>query len=165
MMVRSTMKNKNLEMWRKHMSRSKTFTVEGNLLTNRIVLTADPENIKALLATQFTDYGKGKPFHEEWEPFLGDSIFATDGDKWHTSRQMLRPQFVKDRVSDLECFETHIKTLFKAMANGGALDSEQQHVDLAAINGKKFEISDLFFRYTLDVTTDFLLGYDAKSLS
>ncbi|TLS25819.1 hypothetical protein PpBr36_07693 [Pyricularia pennisetigena] len=163
--VRASMQNKNMEMWRRHFSNSKTYTVEGRLLNNRTILTADPENIKAILASQFTDYGKGEPFHKEWEPFLGDSIFATDGEKWHTSRQMLRPQFVKDRVSDLECFETHIKTLFKAMANGAALNGEDQHVDLSAINGKKFEISDLFFRYTLDVTTDFLLGYDAKSLS
>lgn len=147
------------------MSHSITYTVEGRLLFQRIILTADPENIKAILATQFTDYGKGEPFHQEWKPFLGDSIFATDGEKWHTSRQMLRPQFVKDRVSDLECFESHIKTLFKAMANGGALEGEHQHVELSAINGKRFEITDLFFRFSLDVATDFLLGYDVKSLS
>ncbi|EHA57407.1 hypothetical protein MCOR27_001577 [Pyricularia oryzae] len=163
--VRANIQNRNLQMWRSHMSHSITYTVEGRLLFQRIILTADPENIKAILATQFTDYGKGEPFHQEWKPFLGDSIFATDGEKWHTSRQMLRPQFVKDRVSDLECFESHIKTLFKAMANGGALEGEHQHVELSAINGKRFEITDLFFRFSLDVATDFLLGYDVKSLS
>ena len=44
-----------------------------------IVMTADPENTKALLTTQFDDFGKGPKFHKEWEPFLGDGIFATDG--------------------------------------------------------------------------------------
>jgi hypothetical protein len=35
-------------------------------------MTLDPENIKALLATQFNDFGKGQEFHDGWEmvPFL-----------------------------------------------------------------------------------------------
>ena len=131
----------------------------------RIVFTADVENIKAILATQFGDYGKGEPFHQEWEAFLGDSIFTTDGPQWHDSRQLIRPQFTRDRVSDLHCFESHIQTLFRAIANGGALDGEDQVVDLAAANGKVLDISELLFRYTLDVATDFLLGQDVKSMT
>jgi hypothetical protein len=30
-------------------------------------MTLDPENIKALLATQFNDFGKGQEFHDGWE--------------------------------------------------------------------------------------------------
>jgi len=30
-------------------------------------MTVDPENIKALLATQFNDFGKGHDFHEAWK--------------------------------------------------------------------------------------------------
>lgn len=40
----------------------------------RLVLTADEENIKAILATQFGDYGKGAQFNSEWHDFLGDSM-------------------------------------------------------------------------------------------
>ena len=119
----------------------------------RIVFTADPENVKALLATQFSDFGKGEPFHDEWKDFLGDSIFTTDGAKWHASRQLIRPQFTRDRVSDLHCFESHVQTLFRAIANGGPLNGEGQVVDIHAANGRVLDISDLFFRYTLDVTT------------
>lgn len=163
--VRATMEHKNLEIWRTLFDMCKSWTVETRIVQRRIIFTADPENIKALLATQFGDYGKGKPFHEEWEPFLGDSIFATDGDIWHYSRQLIRPQFTKDRVSDLHCFENHIQTLFKCMANGGALDGEDQEVNMANVNGRVMDISDLFFRMTLDVATDFLLGKDVKSLT
>ena len=130
----------------------------------RTVLTIDPENIKAILATQFGDYGKGQPFHEEWKEFLGDSIFTTDGGLWHGSRQLIRPQFIKDRVSDLHVFESHMEILFRAIANGGALNGENQFVDMEAGNGKPVDISDLFFRFTLDAATDFLLGNDVKSL-
>lgn len=169
--VQATIHHKNLENWQ-HFFRQTgvdsngngAFTLEVRAFDRRVVFTADPENIKAILATQFGEFGKGEPFHEEWEEFLGDSIFVTDGQMWHTSRQLLRPQFIKDRISDLHCFESHLEVLFRAMANGGALNGEDQQVDLSAVHGRAMDISDLFFRYTLDVATDFLLGKDVKSL-
>jgi len=30
-------------------------------------MTVDPENIKAVLATQFDDFGKGEEFHAAWK--------------------------------------------------------------------------------------------------
>ncbi|OTB14355.1 hypothetical protein K445DRAFT_62887 [Daldinia sp. EC12] len=141
------------------------YTGESNLLGFRVVLTADPENIKAILATQFPEFGKGEQFHKEWSEFLGDSIFTTDGHQWHVSRQLLRPQFSRERISDLHCFESHLETFFKAVANGGVLNGEEQKVDIEAGNGKPFDICDLFYRYTLDVATDFLLGLDIQSLT
>ena len=158
------MKHQNLTFWRKMLSVTPAYTTEGRVAGRRIVFTADHENIKAILATQFGDYGKGEPFHREWKAFLGDSIFTTDGSLWHDSRQLIRPQFIKDRVSDLHVFESHMQTLFRAIANGGALNGEDQPVDIEAGNGRRVDISDLFFRYTLDAATDFLLGYDVKSL-
>ncbi|KAK3989184.1 cytochrome P450 [Cladorrhinum sp. PSN332] len=157
---------RNLEFWRGLFAQSKGLqTAEVRVAGRRTILTIDPENIKAILATQFGDYGKGEPFHREWKEFLGDSIFTTDGGLWHGSRQLIRPQFIKDRVSDLHTFESHMEILFRAIANGGALDGEDQLVDMEAGNGKPVDISDLFFRFTLDAATDFLLGDDVKSLS
>ena len=169
--VQATIHHKNLEHWQTFFSETGVgsdgngaHTLEVRAFDRRVVFTADPENIKAILATQFGDFGKGESFHEEWEEFLGNSIFVTDGQMWHTSRQLLRPQFIKDRISDLHCFESHLETFFRAMANGGALNGEDQKVDLGAVHGRVMDISDLFFRYTLDVATDFLLGKDVKSL-
>ncbi|KAK8137928.1 cytochrome P450 [Apiospora sp. TS-2023a] len=163
--VNATMNHKNLEMWTKLLADKPEYTAETTIVGKRLFFTADPENIKAILASQFTDYGKGKPFHDEWSEFLGDSIFTTDGERWHASRQLIRPQFVKERISHLDCFESHLETFFKAMAHGEALNGETQKVDLESGNGKVIEISDLLFRYTLDVATDFLLGLDVKSLT
>lgn len=98
------------------------YTVEGNAGGKRVVFTADPENIKAILATQFQDYGKGPQFQKDWHEFLGNSIFSTDGDKWHTSRQLIRPQFVKDRVSDLQTFEKHVQILIDHIRPGQEVD-------------------------------------------
>jgi hypothetical protein len=62
--------------------------VSTSLLGLPLILTEDHENIQAILATQFEDYGKGDRFHEEWKPFLGESIFTTDGDSWKASRKL-----------------------------------------------------------------------------
>lgn len=164
--VMDTTKHQNLACWRDAVfGAQNSWTVEARLLGLRMVFTADPANVKAILATQFGDYGKGKPFHNEWKDFLGDSIFTTDGASWHTSRQLIRPQFTRDRVSDLHCFEAHMQTLFKAIANRGPLQGEDQVVNMENLDGKELDISDLFFRYTLDVATEFLLGWDVKSLT
>lgn len=58
-------------------------------------------------------------------------IFATDGKLWHDSRQLIRPQFVKDRVSDLACFERHIVALLPLLSG----------------NGQATDVKDLFFRF------------------
>ncbi|KAK3498464.1 cytochrome P450 [Neurospora crassa] len=157
--------HKNLQFWQQMFRSIGGYTGEVRLVGHRIIFTSEPENIKAILATQFEDYGKGEGFHQEWKAFLGDSIFTTDGDLWHASRQLIRPLFIKNRVSDLQCFENHMQMLFRTIANGGALNGEDQMVDMEAGDGKPVDISDLFFRYTLDAATDFLLGKDIKSLS
>ncbi|MCJ1228734.1 hypothetical protein MMC12_005395 [Toensbergia leucococca] len=149
--VLASIHHKNLEFWLYIFSFGNPeapFTVETKTAGARFVFTADPENIKAILTTQFSDYGKGKPFHDDWKDFLGDSIFTTDGEQWHTNRQLIRPQFVRDRVSDLHIFEKHAQKLMNLM--GG--------------KGEEIDINVLFFRYTLDAATDFLFGSSIESL-
>ncbi len=163
--LKATTEHRNYDRFLSLVSGTPAWTAESRVLDRRVVITADPENIKAILATQFDDFGKGEPFHRQWSEFLGDSIFTTDGPRWHASRHLIRAMFVRERISDLHCFEAHLETLFKAIANGGALNGEDQEVDVEAGNGRPVEISDLFFRYTLDVATDFLLGKDVQSLT
>lgn len=70
-------KDENLAMWHmlfmKYGHPANPYTAETRTFGRRIVFTADYENIKAILATQFNDYGKGENFNREWKPFLGDS--------------------------------------------------------------------------------------------
>lgn len=148
--IYKTIHHRNLEGWQTYFSDHNRWTVEAAPGGIRCIFTVDPENIKAILATQFADYGKGKEFHEEWKDFLGDSIFTTDLDQWHDSRQLIRPQFIKDRVSDLNTFERHVQVLLTKISENG--------------NGSEVDVSDLFFRYTLDAATDFLLGRSVNSL-
>lgn len=163
--LKNTSKNKNLEAWHRFFNDAPVndYTVEAEVLGRRIIFTCNPENIKAVLATQFNDFGKGEKFHKQWNEFLGDGIFSTDGEQWHNSRQLLRPQFIKDRVSDLECFEKHTQVLLKALANGGVEGAPGVGGDGIG-RGKMVDACDLFYRYTLDAATDFLLGNSVRSL-
>lgn len=56
--------------------------------------------------------------------------------------------FIKDRVSDLHIFDKWTNIM----------------MDKFPASGVTFDISDLFYRMTLDVTTDFLLGHGVNSL-
>ena len=111
-------------------------------------MTREPEHIKTVLTGKFADYGKGQNFHDLWSPFLGDSIFTTDGKSWSNSRQLIRPMFVKDRISDLETFERKVQGM----------------MGLFPGSGEEFDIMDLLYRMTIDVTTEFLLGKGINSL-
>jgi len=125
-------------MFKKY-ARPGQYTVEAGI-GERVILTAEPENIKAILATQFKDYGKGEQFRKDWHAFLGNGIFTTDGQLWHNSRQLIRPQFVKDRLSDIEIFEEHIQVMISKIGQGQEIDT-----------------LDMMFRFTLDAATHFLL--------
>ncbi|KAF7190710.1 Cytochrome P450 52A1 [Pseudocercospora fuligena] len=145
--------HRNHEFWWKLFKKgnpNRPYTVEAVTLGGRLVFTADEENIKAILATQFSDYGKGPQFRKEWKEFLGLSIFTTDKELWHNSRQLLRPQFIKDRVSDLQKFEHHVQILLPMLAGSH--------------NGATVRLDDFMYRFTLDAATDFLFGTSVGSL-
>lgn len=135
----------------------------------RYIITRDPEHVKAVLAGQFAHFGKGKEFHDLWSPFLGDSIFTTDGPRWHDSRSMIRPMFVKDRVSDLVVFERWSAALVRQieLQRKGVVGGfgEEKYGSGGGDGNGVVDIQSLFYRMTLDITTDFLLGAAVDSLS
>lgn len=49
------------------MMRTKSTTFEVRLPGIKTYITVDPINIKAILATQFQDFGKGPLFYESWK--------------------------------------------------------------------------------------------------
>lgn len=151
-MARAQANNDVLAFFRSALSKqhpSAPELVEVNITGGqRFVVTDDPEHIKTVLTGKFADFGKGEQFHTVWQPFLGDSIFTTDGHKWQDSRNLIRPMFAKNRVSDLHMFEQWTQTM---MAQFPA-------------SGQTFDIQDLFYRLTIDVITDFLLGGSVNSL-
>lgn len=74
------------------------YTFGQSMFGRSAVSTAEPENLKAILATQFNDFCLGTR-HREFYPTLGDGIFTLDGAGWSHSRAMLKPQFQRDQVN------------------------------------------------------------------
>jgi len=46
---------------------------------------------------------------------VGDGIFVQDGKAWEHSRALLRPNFVRGQVSDLQMEERHVQNLMKVL--------------------------------------------------
>ncbi|RFU28179.1 hypothetical protein B7463_g8167, partial [Scytalidium lignicola] len=116
------------------------------------LFTNNPKNIQAMLGTQFEDFGVGDQRRRGFLPMLGDGIFTQDGKAWEHSRALLRPQFTRDQVGDLELEETHIQRfLMHIPSESSGWTSE---VDLGP----------LFFSLTLDSATEFLFGQSTETL-
>ena len=106
------------------------------------ILTNDPVNVKAILSSQFQDFGVGKRRAEAFEPLIGHGIFTADGSAWDKARRLVRPSFARGQLDDITIFEPHFQHFMASLPAGG------QAVDL----------QPLFQGLTLDVSTDFLFG-------
>ncbi|KAL8868441.1 MAG: hypothetical protein Q9174_004990, partial [Haloplaca sp. 1 TL-2023] len=123
-------------------------THSSRFTTYPVIQTIEPENIKTVLSTNFKDFEIGTPRRRAFAPILANSILVADGPEWEHSRAFLKPSFNRSQVGDLATLEFHVKHLLDALPKDGST------VDLA----------ELFFRYTADVTTDFMFGQSIMSL-
>jgi cytochrome P450 len=90
-------------------------TYKNYVMFQYVYFTSDPKNIQAMLATQFNDFCLGEARCGNMGATLGSGIFTQDGKPWEHSRALLRPNFVRDQVSDLELEERHVQDLLKVM--------------------------------------------------
>ncbi|OCK74977.1 putative P450 monooxygenase [Lepidopterella palustris CBS 459.81] len=149
---------KNTKVRKEHRVLEQQFTRfrEMNANTFRLVLlgrhihyTIEAENLKHILALEFKKWSVGSRRILGLAPLLGQGIFTSDGTDWQHSRQMLRPNFTRTQVADLGIFERHVADLISAVPHDGSM------VDL----------SELFFRLTMDTATEHLFGESTESLT
>lgn len=114
----------------------------------QVFATSDPENMKALLATQFNDFALALR-HAHFKPLLGDGVFTLDYGPWKHSRALLRPNFSREKVGHTQSLEKHVKRLFR---------------HISKFKGEKFDIQELFYRFTVDTSTQFLFGRSVDGL-
>lgn len=121
------------------------------------IYTVEPANIQTVLAGRFHDFQRPQRIAEVVRPFLGPGIFISNGEAWHDNRALLRPYFSQKRVKDFDIFATHFEHLLDAVGRrrpeerGG--DGWTEQVDL----------KDLFYLFTLDTASEFLLGTSTDS--
>ncbi|KAI7278545.1 hypothetical protein KC343_g2249 [Hortaea werneckii] len=114
--------------------------------------TIEPANVKAILATRFDDWIIGERRHRALRPCQGHNIFTSDGAFWRHSRALLRPQFARDLVNDLEATEKATRTLFEAF---GRVDEEGWT--------RMQDVKPMLLRFVLDTATAFLFGESVES--
>jgi cytochrome P450 len=122
-----------------------TFWTRG--VTLPIIATCEPENVKTILSLKFKDYSFGNR-QSGFAPLLGHGIFNADGERWANSRHLLRPNFARDQVADIDAFERHFKIMLKHLPR----------------DGKTVDLQELFFRFTIDSATEFLFNHSTNSL-
>ncbi|KAJ5172505.1 hypothetical protein N7492_005098 [Penicillium capsulatum] len=121
------------------------------MMGNDNIFTVDPKNVQAVLATQFKDFELGIVRRRIALQLLGTGIFTADGKEWSHSRALLRPQFTRDQVSQLDLEEGHVQKAMQALPV--AADGWTATTNIQAI----------FFRLTMDSATEFLFGESAES--
>lgn len=131
------------------------YTFQIKILGTSNLITAEPKNVQALLASQFNDFVMGRARKTNLKLILGRSIFAVDGASWHSARETVRPLFARENIANLAMLEGHFQTLLACIEQPG-IDAEgwTQPVSLAG----------LFPRLTIDSATELFLGHSAHSL-
>ncbi|KAK9471937.1 cytochrome P450 [Dipodascopsis tothii] len=123
------------------------YTLKTLILGSNIVHTIEPENVKTVLSTRFTDYQMQR--HHTAKILLGDGIFVVDGEKWSSARALIRPQFARPMLGKIDMLEPHFQAFVRQIRR-----------DPNAF----FDMQQLAFRLTMDAATEFLFGESVGSL-
>lgn len=134
-------------------------TIRVQTLSRCLTATIDPENVKAILATQFKDFDLGKRYNQ-FQPLMGDGIFTLSGPGWQHSRALLRPQFATEEISRLHDIEIQCQVLIDVIKEKSA----GRYLKGQSGDGT-FDLQELFFKLTLDTATEFLFGESTECLS
>ncbi|KAK6538603.1 Protein kinase alk2 [Orbilia ellipsospora] len=124
-------------------------TFAYNVLGETTYSTCEPRNIQHFLANQFKDFAIAPAKNGPFFPLLGDGIFVIDGHGWEYSRALLRPQFARNQITQLENMEEHFQVFKDCIPDGTAAAAELQ---------------ELFFELTVDSATHFLFGESCDTL-
>ncbi|KAF9266611.1 cytochrome P450 [Marasmius fiardii PR-910] len=126
----------------------------GSPSTNSVnrIITAEPEYLKAILATRFDDFEKGETVQSSLDSLIGTGVFNADGDLWRFHRSITRLFFSKNRISHFDIFDRHAEA---------AMDKSRNRLK----EGYPVDFQDVVARFTLDSASEFLFRSDVGTLS
>ncbi|KDP35252.1 hypothetical protein JCGZ_09411 [Jatropha curcas] len=132
-----------------------TTIYKGSFTGLYVICTTDPENIKHIMSTNFSNYPKGSEYKEIYSDVLGDGIFNSDSELWRNQR--------KNAVSLIN-HEKFRKFLFRT-ANVKVEKGLFPVLELICSENKEIDLQDLVHRFTADITFTLVTGYDQETLS
>ncbi|KAH9963632.1 cytochrome P450 monooxygenase CYP63 [Russula dissimulans] len=115
------------------------------------IISMDEKVFRFVAHTGFAHFEKGILWHERIDKLLGTGLFNAEGNQWRIGRQIARPFFTKERISDFHIFEQTSAKALNLMSNRAA---SYQPID----------IQDLLQRFTLDAASLFLWGHALNTL-
>lgn len=116
-----------------------------------------PENCEYVLKTNFENYGKGPVWYNNFIHLLGNGIFNTDGPLWYHQRKVAAHMFKQNSFKGFML--NAIKDKCKNLINIIETKRKTQENDIVEI-----DISDYYFRFTLDSIGEIAFGQDLRSL-
>jgi cytochrome P450 len=119
-------------------------TYKAKMVGRTIVFTIEPKNVQTVLALKFKDFELGSYRNNAFKPLLGQGIFASDGQIWEHSRALVRPNFVRNQITDIDIYETHVAKVIKLIPR----------------DGSTVDLQDLFFRMVSSRLLSFLVYPD-----
>ncbi|KAH8931220.1 hypothetical protein BDL97_19G010300 [Sphagnum fallax] len=137
-----------------HFQRRRTFRVP--MPTCTYTYTVDPANIEHILKTNFSNYPKGKTYHNIMEVLLGDGIFNSDGENWRKQRKTASHEFNRKTLSDFSA------VVFRDYALKLAQILHQRHTSNPLLVS---DMQELFMRLTLDSICKIGFGVELQSLT
>ncbi|PHH93001.1 hypothetical protein CDD83_2490 [Cordyceps sp. RAO-2017] len=153
LMLRAMRSDSLLETWHRLFTQTVGHTFWVQLVGGRVLMTCEPDNVKAVLSGQFEAWPIGGVRLRSIGFVLGPhAIFTSNGADWARQRALIRPTFVRNQIADLECTDRHVENLLarlrSSVANGDA----------------KLDLQPLLYMFTMDTSTDFMFGYSTDML-
>jgi len=128
-------------------STHKTFSIR--IAGRTEIWTCEPELIKAVYSTNFSDWELSTSRQLAFRPVVGLGAFATNGKTWHHGRSLIRPAFQRTTIaSSLTAFSQHFNDLVRCLPS----------------DGRTIDLKPLLSLLALDNITDFLLGRSTNAL-
>jgi cytochrome P450 len=85
-----------------------------------IIRTCDPDVFKAVLSTQFENFGMQPIRYEDGKGFFGNGMLVTDGHQWKHSRALIRPVFDIAHVVNFDRLSTHVERFMRLLPRNEA---------------------------------------------
>ena len=117
-------------------------TYKTNMLGEDVVFTIDPENIRTVLATKFSDYSLGDKRKGALSHVFGHGIMTTDGAAWSHFRKLQLPSFSREILSDTRILDGNLTQIISSIPG----------------DGTSFDLQPLFFALLLDTTSMIFCG-------
>ncbi|XP_043259512.1 cytochrome P450 9e2-like [Colletes gigas] len=117
-----------------------------------VIIVTDLDLITSIAVKNFENFtDRSTSVDGDLDPLMGNNLSALRGDRWRDMRKLLSPSFTSAKL----------KAMFNLVID--CADRFSEHIAEESINGKVYDMKDIFSRYTNDViaTTSFGITVDS----